>query len=38
MKLLEQKIDGEQIKERLNNLYNEIKDPEQIIKKNILIY
>ena len=33
MKLLEQKIDGEQIEKHLNNLYNGIKDPEQIIKK-----
>ena len=33
MKLHEQKIDGEQIKKHLNNLFNGIKDPEQIIKK-----
>jgi len=33
IKLLEQKIESEKIKEHLNNLYNRIKDPEQIIKK-----
>ena len=35
MKLLEEKIDGVQIKEHLNNLYNGIKELETIIKKYI---